>query len=169
MMKNRKYLTKGLAGVLAAGMIAGGALTAFAAENDTLTVTYAKDSRYVLSIPKTVTLSETVSVAAEPIALTESNVASGKKVAVTVASGIAGGKVTLTDSADATNTITSTVSLSAGGEAIADNAVVAEFKGNSLEAETGTGTLHFAALGTVGAGSYSGQIVFTSSVVDSTN
>ena len=90
MMKNRKYLTKGLAGVLAAGMIAGGALTAFAAENDTLTVTYAKDSRYVLSIPKTVTLSETVSVAAEPIALTESNVASGKKVAVTVASGIAG-------------------------------------------------------------------------------
>ena len=130
MMKNRKYFAKGLAGVLAAGMLAGGALTAFAANPQTgsMSVTFEKkapDSTFTLSIPSSVTLSETAEVT-QTVGLSAISVADTEKVQIKVASGIANGKVTLTDSS-ISRSVSSTVSLTSGGTSITDNAVVAEF------------------------------------------
>lgn len=166
MMKNRKYLTKGLAGVLAAGMIAGGAAGVYASEaNDTMTVQYTKQdtSSFVLSIPKTVTLSET-NITEAPIAMSEVALLDGRKVEVKVKSGVTGGAVTLTD-AESTESIQSTVSLEENGAALADNEVVAEFEGSSTDATQG-GTLYFSKLENVQPGNYTGQIVFEAAIVN---
>lgn len=163
-MKNRRYLTKGLAGVLAAGMIAGGALTAFAAEpqTGTMTVQYTKTtgSDFVLSIPSTVELSEETYKTAE-IKLSSINVTDTEKVQVSAAGGVENGQVTLTGTA---GSVASTVSLTEGGNSIGRNAVVAEFEGTGLTAARG-GTLYFSKLENVQPGSYSGTINFTAAIV----
>lgn len=167
-MKNRKYLTKGLAGVLAAGMIAGGALTAYAANSQTgsMSVTFTKEapeSTFTLSIPSTVTLSETEEVT-EKVGLSAISVADNEKVQIKVASGITDGKVTLNDSTAGTS-VSSTVSVN-GQDAIGNNAVVAEFEGTSTTATIG-GTLHFSAVGTdAKVGNYTGTITFEASIVN---
>ncbi|SDG77232.1 hypothetical protein SAMN05660368_03232 [Marvinbryantia formatexigens] len=167
-MKNRKYLTKGLAGVLAAGMIAGGALTAFAADPQTgsMSVTFTKtapDSTFTLSIPSSVTLLEDKEVT-EKVGLSAISVADTEKVQIRVASGITNGQVTLTDN-DISRSVSSTVSLD-GTTAIGNNAVVAEFSGTSTTPTTG-GTLHFSAVGIdAEVGNYTGTITFEASIVD---
>ena len=164
-MKNRKYLTKGLAGVLAAGMIAGGAMTAFAADTktDSMTVQYTKtaDSDFVLSIPKTVNLSEETYTPAE-IKLSSINVTGTEKVQVSVTGGVENGLVTLTGTA---GSVTSTVSLQPDGTGISANEVVAEFEGTGLTASK-NGTLYFSKLENVQPGSYSGTITFTAGIVN---
>lgn len=160
-----------IAGVMAMGLLAGGALTAYAAENTgSMTVQYTKEdvsaSTFTLSIPKDVTLSETAEVT-ENVGLSAIDVKDTEKVEIKVSSGITGGKVELTKETDASSTIHSTVSLTSGGNGIADNAVVASFSNNTTTADAGTGTLYFSAIEeTVEPGTYSGNITFEASIVN---
>ncbi|MDO4337978.1 MAG: hypothetical protein Q4C91_07800 [Eubacteriales bacterium] len=151
------------AGIIAAGMVMAAALPA-AAENKTMTVKYTEASTYTLEIPSSVILEEDKAVKAE-IKLSAINVGAKEKVQVKVNSGISGGKVTLTDAKDATNTVSSVVSLTADAVAgIEDNAVVAEFEGPGTTA-TKDGALYFSQLGDIPAGTYSGTIVFEAEIV----
>lgn len=165
MAKNKKNL-KVAAGILAA-LVAAGAVTAYAAESQTgsMSVKFTKeapDSTFTLSIPTTVELSETAEVT-EKVGLSAISVADTEKVQIKVASGITDGKVTLNDSAAGTS-VSSTVSLD-GTTAIGANEVVAEFEGTSTTPTIG-GTLHFSAVGTdVDAGTYTGTITFEASIV----
>lgn len=164
----KKKLTKGLAALLAVGMIAGGALTVYAADPQTgsMSVTYTKEkpeSTFTLSIPSTVTLSETETVT-EEVGLSAISVADDEKVQIKVATGITDGKVTLNDSTAGTS-VSSTVSLN-GQDAIENNGVVAEFEGTSTTPTIG-GTLHFSAVGTnAEVGNYTGTITFEASIVN---
>lgn len=166
MAKNKKNL-KVAAGILAA-LVAAGAVTAYAAESQTgsMSVKFTKeapDSTFTLSIPTTVELSETAEVT-EKVGLSAISVADTEKVQIKVASGITDGKVTLNDSAAGTS-VSSTVSLD-GTTAIGANEVVAEFEGTSTTPTIG-GTLHFSAVGTdVDAGTYTGTITFEASIVN---
>ena len=162
MKRTGKIRNKMMAGLFAAALLAGTALPAYA-DSRNMTVNYTEASTYTLSIPTTVSLLETATVS-RIIGVSAVNVATTEQVQIKVSSGISDGKVTLTDTKDAANTISSTVSLTTGGEGIADDAVVAAFEGNSTTAVSG-GTLYFSALGDVYAGSYEGTIVFEASIV----
>lgn len=162
MKKTGKIMNKMMAGLFAAALLAGTAFPAYAETRD-ITVTYNEASTYTLSIPATVNLSETEEVS-ETIGVSAVNVATTEQVQIKVSSGVSAGKVTLTDTRDAANTISSTVSLTSGGDGIADNTVVAAFEGASTTPVSG-GTLYFSALGDVYAGSYEGTIVFEASIV----
>ncbi|MCD7981403.1 MAG: hypothetical protein LUF32_03665 [Clostridiales bacterium] len=166
MKRTGKIRNKMMAGLFAAALLAGTALPAYAETSD-MTAYYYEASTYTLSIPATVNLTETATVS-RIIGVSAVNVATTEQVQIKVASGISDGKVTLTDTRDAANTIESTVSLTNGGNGIADNAVVAAFEGTSTTAVSG-GTLYFSALGDVYAGSYEGTIVFEASIVTKTN
>lgn len=160
---------RAIAGVMAMGLLAGGALTAYAAENTgSMTVQYTKEdvstSTFTLNIPKSVTLSETAEVS-ENVGLSAIDVKDTEKVEIKVASGITNGKVELTEASDANNAIHSTVSLTSGGAGIADNAVVAAFSNNTITPDADTGTLYFSAIEeNVNPGTYSGIITFTASI-----
>ncbi|MCD8104144.1 MAG: hypothetical protein LUF35_03860 [Lachnospiraceae bacterium] len=162
MKKAGKIRNKMMAGLFAAALLAGTALPAYAEYRD-MTVSYIEASTYTLSIPATVNLSETEEVSAV-IGVSDVNIATTEQVQIKISSGVSSGKVTLTDTKDAANTISSTVSLTTGGEGIADDAVVAAFEGASTTPVSG-GTLYFSALGDVYAGSYEGTIVFEASIV----
>ncbi|MDO4340358.1 MAG: hypothetical protein Q4C91_20085, partial [Eubacteriales bacterium] len=150
-------------GIAAAGMVMAAALPAAAEENNTMTVKYTEASTYTLKIPETVTLKENEVVTAS-VGLSAINVGANEAVGVRVKSGISGGKVTLTDENDATNTVSSTVSLTEDvSTGIKDNEVVAVFAGTSTTAVEG-GTLYFSELGNVSAGTYSGTIVFEAGI-----
>ncbi|MCD7957108.1 MAG: hypothetical protein LUG93_15435 [Lachnospiraceae bacterium] len=166
MKKAGKIRNKMMAGLFAAALLAGTALPVHAEYRD-MTVNYTEASTYTLSIPATVNLSETEEVT-QTIGVSAVNVATTEQVQIKISSGISDGRVTLTDTKDATNTISSTVSLTTGGEGIADDAVVAAFEGNSTTAVSG-GALYFSALGDVYAGSYEGTITFEASIVTKTN
>lgn len=165
MAKNKKNL-KAAAGILAA-LVAAGAVTAYAAESQTgsMSVNFTKeapDSTFTLTIPGSVELSETAEVT-EKVGLSAISVADTEKVQIKVANGITDGKVTLNGSAAGTS-VSSTVSLD-GTTAIGANEVVAEFEGTSTTPTIG-GTLHFSAVGTdVDAGTYTGTITFEASIV----
>ncbi len=167
MMTNRKHFTKGIAAILVAGIIAGGAMTAYAEEGST-NVTFRKDastSTFTLNIPTTVVLKETEVVGAS-VGLHAINVTSAEKVQIKVKSGITNGEVTLTDTSDSSKNVTSTVSLTNGGAGIADDAVVAEFEGKSIVPTVG-GSLYFSPVGAdADAGLYTGTITFEASIVN---
>lgn len=160
---------RAIAGVMAMGLLAGGALTAYAADDTgSMTVQYTKEdvstSTFTLNIPKEVTLSET-DVVPKEVGLSAIDVKDTEKVEIKVESGITDGKVELAEATDTSSTIHSTVSLTSGGAGITDNAVVASFSSGTLEADEGTGTLYFSAIEeTVEPGTYSGIITFTASI-----
>lgn len=170
-MRRNKITRKILAGAMAVGLMAASALPAYATETDAqlstekeMEVIYKMASSFTLTIPETVTLSN-ISTVTKRVSMQTVNVGSKEKVQVKVKSGISDGKVTLTDKKDASNTCTSVVSLERGAATgIADDAVVAEFEGNSTTAVTG-GTLCFSKVSDVLAGEYTGSIVFEASIV----
>lgn len=159
---------KMFAGMMVAVMVAGMALPVSAEDTTPMTgnvpVSYEESSTFTLSIPSTVSLSENNGTSGT-VGLTDINVSTTEKVQIKVTGGIADGAVTLTDRADEDNTCVSTVSLSEGGEGIANDAVIAEFEGSgSNPTPTSGGTLYFTALGDVPAGTYNGTITFQASI-----
>jgi len=154
-------MKKIIALALAVMLVAALAAPALAEETQ---VIYTKSSTYTVSIPAAVDLSD--GAASASITATAMNLAPKKQLAVTVVSGISEGKVTLTDADDSTVTAESTVSLTEGGEGIADNAVVAVFRGTDT-AVFENGTLFFSALPEEQqAGTYSGTITFSMAVTE---
>ncbi len=140
------------------------ALAVPALATDQTVVTYTKTSTYTVSVPAGVDLSD--GAVSASITASAMNIAPAKQLVVAVSSGISGGKVTLTDAADSSVTAQSTVSLTEGGAGIADDAVVAVFRGTDT-AVFADGTLYFSALPeNQQAGNYSGVITFSMSVVD---
>lgn len=130
---------------------------------DTL-VTYDVEEGYELSIPVTVDLSEGAQSAL--IGATRMNLEPGHKVSVTVSSGVSDGRVTLVSTTDASATTATVVSLSEGGEGIADNATVATFVGANTQPTTG-GTLYFSATpDDLQLGTYVGTITFSIAITD---
>ena len=154
-----------VAACLMAGMMMGGmVLPVQAAEKDhQMEVKYNEPSVYEISIPAEVALSTTETQAS--ITATKMNVAPNETVKVKVNSGIENGAVTL-KRADSTDTTTSKVSLTSEGEGITADAVVASFQRQNTTPDQGTGTLYFSALSKdLGAGNWSGQIVFSIELV----
>ena len=157
---------KWIAGMMAAALAAGMVMPVSAAdkqpETSQVRVGYEEASTFTLTIPATVTLSETEG-AKGSVGLSAMNIETKEKVQIKVTGGITDGKVTLTDEKDSTNTCSATVSLSEGGEGIASDAVIAEFTRDSKELEA---PLYFSSLGEdVPAGTYSGQITYQASIV----
>lgn len=165
MKKNR--VIAGAMGVMMLGAMVMPVSAAGTGDTEALTgnvnVKYEEPSTFTLTIPADLTLSQDTGAQRE-IGLSAINVSTTEKVQIKITNGISEGKVTLTDVDDSKNTCASTVSLSENGEGIANDAVIAEFKGTSTTAALG-GTLHFSALGDVPAGTYSGQITFQASIV----
>lgn len=153
-----------VAACLMAGMMMGGmVLPVNAAGTKDMKVTYTENSVYEINIPAEVALSTTETQA--NIKATKMNVAPNETVKVKVNSGITNGAVTL-KRADSTDTTTSKVSLTSGGEGIAADAVVASFQRQNTTPDQGTGTLYFSALSKdLAAGSWAGQIVFSIELV----
>lgn len=127
------------------------------------TVDYTEASDYVLSIPSTVTVQKN-SVTSFKIGATSVNTNPSQKVVVKATGGISSGKVTLTRSGGTTSTIQVTVSKTSGGTGITTSDSLAEFQDQSTTAISG-GTIYFAAVGNANAGSYTGTITFTGSLV----
>ncbi|MDO4274114.1 MAG: hypothetical protein Q4D16_10615 [Eubacteriales bacterium] len=164
----RKTMKKAMAGAVAVGMLSAGTMTAYAAEPQTgsTTVQYTKsqESSFVLSIPQSVTLSDTEEVS-KTVGVTAISVADSEKVQIKVTEGITNGAVTLTDKA-ISKEVSSKVSLTKNntGEGIKSDDVVAEFEGTSTTATTG-GTLYFAPVGEdAEVGTYEGTITFSASI-----
>ena len=152
------------------GMMMAAALVApvHAADNTaegTMNVTYTEPNKYIVSIPSSVDLTKETST---KITSKEINIAPGKQVEVKILSGInSDGKVTLNrEKGEPSDVTESTVSLAENGQAIAENAIVATFEGQSTAVKTG-GTLYFSALpDNLAAGEWKGQITFSVSVED---
>lgn len=146
---------------LATGIVSAGLLTMMILliqANDTA-VSYSQSSSYVLSIPDTIELN---SASSKSLAIGVQNVNTTPEQKVQVkASGLTNGKVTLTRASKG-DTIQVTVSKSENGSGISDTDVLAEFQDQSTTAVSG-GTIWFAAVGNVPAGTYSGTITFTGS------
>ncbi len=159
-------------GIMSAALMAGMVLPVHA-ENTTggkMDVSYTEANVYVISIPKSVTLQQGQETTAEQIKATSMNVAPDKEVQVKVSAGIENGVVSLTlENGESSDEVTSTVSLTSAGVGIDSNTVVASFRGQSLEPESGTGTLYFAGLPEeMKAGTWKGQLTFTVSLADVT-
>lgn len=176
---------------LSALLVAAMATPAFAADGDitqdstdqtkTVPVTYIAENKWTVSIPATVTLSDTV-VVQQAITASAMNIQPEKVLNVSVldktadnASTITAGEITLSNKDDANITTTSKVSLTSAGEKIGVNAVVASFAGVDTAAQAGTGTLYYSALTANGgtaaaplilAGEYTGTIIFQIAVAD---
>ena len=130
-------------------------------------VTYTEPSEYEISIPSSVTLA---SEADTNTAITASkmNISPRSRVLVKVTSGINAGKVTLTRT-DASDTTSSTVSLTPGGSGIDVNDTVAEFRNQTITPSYG-GSLYFTGLeSNLKAGTWAGELVFTISVQQDPN
>lgn len=157
-------------GILCAAVLAG-TVAPVHAENTTggtMNVKYEEGNVYVISIPRSVTLQQGQETTAEQIKATSMNVAPNSKVVVTVTDGIEDkGAVSLAlDYGEPSDVVTSTVSLTSGGEGIDTDTVVAEFSGQTLEPESG-GTLYFTELPEdMKAGTWKGQLTFTVGIMD---
>lgn len=173
--------SKSLAALFTAAVLTGTMAVPALAENHTMSVTYTAENKWTVSIPATVTLSDTV-VVQQAITASAMNIQPEKVLHVSVldktadnASTITAGEITLSNKDDATITTTSKVSLTSAGEKIGVNAVVASFAGVDTAAQTGTGTLYYSALTANGgtaaaplilAGEYTGTIIFQIAVAD---
>lgn len=134
------------------------------AEEKTTQVSYTEGSTYEVNIPATLELERDVEKKLN-ISMDIINVEPTKKVEVKVNSGITDGAVTLTRQ-NATDTTTSTVSLTSGGTGIGNNEVVAAFQDQTTVPTQG-GTLYFAGLDSnLKAGTWTGNIVFEVSIVN---
>lgn len=133
----------------------------------TMDVTYTEPNNYVISIPSSVILEKGNEVSA-PITATIINIEPSYEVQVSINNGIDNGSVTLTREGGS-ETTTSKVSLTTGGDAIADKAIIATFEGQDTTVTSG-GTLYFSALPTdLAAGKWTGTITFSVSVEDITS
>lgn len=167
---NRNKLTKKvLAGMMSAAMLA--AMPVYAANNDSMKVTYSQDNTYMLSIPASIELLSTEGKTVENIGVSAVNTTPTQKVQVKIKSGITTShQVELVRQDDADTKVVSDVT-DKDGKAVSNGFVVAEFKDTSTTPITaGTGVLNFSAVkdsagGTVKAGSYSGTIVFEADTV----
>lgn len=135
-----------------------------------MTVNYTQGNVYIINIPQNVALQQQTETTAQ-ITGKSMNIEPNKAAQVRVSSGITDGAVSLTlTDGGAEDKVTSTVSLTSGGEGITSDTVVAEFSGQSLDPATGTGTLYFAGLpADMKAGSWTGQLTFQVSLVDVTS
>lgn len=128
----------------------------------TMDVTYTEPNNYVISIPSSVTLKKGEEVSTS-ITATTMNIEPSHEVQVSIKSGINNGGVTLTREGGS-ETTTSKVSLTTGGDAIADKAIIATFEGQDTTV-TNDGTLFFEGLSDgLKAGTWKGQIIFSISV-----
>ncbi|HIY03018.1 MAG TPA: hypothetical protein IAA26_14435 [Candidatus Blautia faecipullorum] len=158
-------------GILCAAVLAG-TVAPVHAENTTegtMNVKYKEGNVYVISIPSSVTLQQGKETTAEQIKATSMNVEPRTEVVVMVTDGInEKGAVSLALSyGESADTVTSTVSLTSGGTGIDTDTVVASFSGQSLEPESGTGTLYFSGLPEgMKAGTWKGQLTFTVGTMD---
>lgn len=158
----KKMIAGMMTAVLAAGMVMPVSAADTQTQENHVNVGYEEASTFTLTIPAAVTLSETEG-AEGSVGLSAMNIETTEKVQIKVTEGIANGEVTLTDVKDSTNTCSSTVSLTEGGEGIASDAVIAEF---TMDSSSLTAPLYFSSLGEdVPAGTYSGQIVYQASIV----
>lgn len=134
------------------------------AEDKTTQVSYTESSAYEVNIPVALEL-EPGAEKTLAIGMDSMNVEPTKKVEVKVKQGIADGAVTLTRQ-NASDTTTSTVSLTSNGTGIGDNEVVAAFQDQDTAPVQG-GTLYFAGLDSdLKAGTWTGSVVFEVDVVN---
>ena len=151
-------------GAAAVSIMAMSVMPVMAADpNKELKVGYTETATYTLSIPtEAKNLSETEEVT-QAIGLSQINVGTKQKVQIKIASGISDGKVALTDEKDGDNVAHSLVALQTGATAgITSDAVVAEY----AQSDTTSTTLYFGKLGDIPAGTYTGTITFSASIVE---
>lgn len=148
--------------MMAAALVAPVHAADVANSTGTMEVTYTEPNNYVISIPSSVTLKKGEEVSTS-ITATTMNIEPGFQVKVSINNGIDNGSVTLTREGES-ETTTSKVSLTTGGTAIADKAIIATFEGQNTKV-TSDGTLFFEGLSDdLKAGIWKGQIIFSISV-----
>lgn len=161
-MKKRQLIAR-VMGIIILGAVM--VTPVYAAEE--MEVIYTEPNEYEISIPSSVTLQ---SEADTNTAITASkmNISPRSRVLVKVTGGINAGKVTLTRT-DASDTTSSTVSLTPGGSGIDVNDTVAEFRNQTITPSYG-GSLYFTGLeSNLKAGTWGGKLVFTISVQQDPN
>ena len=153
-------MKKIFSGIFALAMI-GMMISPVSADNTTVNYTEASD--YTINIPATVTI-EKNSIKELKITATKMNTNPEQKVVVKATGGVTNGKVTLTRATGSASTVSVTVSKISGGTGITTSDTLAEFQDQSTTAING-GTIYFAAVGNADAGTYSGTMTFSISLV----
>lgn len=137
-------------------------------ETRVTTLTYTRNSNYILSIPQTIAISGVEEVS-QKVGVSQVNTNATEKVQIKVKDGVgAEGKITLNrQGAGAGVTTEITASLESGGNGISADAVVAEFWDQDHETPKKGGTLYFSKIPeSAQAGDYEGTITFVASVVE---
>lgn len=145
--------------------------------NNSVSVSYREPNTYNVVIPANtkIDLSSTENVSTSAfVSATNVNIEPNKSIIVKITDGIGDdGIMTLKRTGDPDGSqaeVTTKLSLRDNGEGIKNETVVAQFEGNSDEAVTGTGTLHFSKVASnnnpIKAGSYTGKLTFLISVPD---
>lgn len=145
--------------LLAALLVCTLSMPVFAEEDDTTNTTtlqYSVDESYVVTIPETVSLNQSLVISSE-LANTEPNMA----VKVRISNLTADGKAELARTDDTTYTITAAAKQN--GASISNDSVVAVFADVTEKTEAAAITFDApsAASGAIKAGSYSGTLTFT--------
>lgn len=129
------------------------------------TLTYSVGTDYVVVIPESVKLNESIAVTSS-----KANTEPGKAVKVRITKGLTGGSATLDrDNDDSNYAITAQLKLNDSEAAVTGDTVIASFA--DVTAETTGGTLTFADpvspdANPIKAGSYTGSLTFTVSYED---
>lgn len=138
-----------------------------------MSVSYAKETTYTLTIPNKITLSSTSATNTSDsgkIGVKEVNTTPDQKVQIKIQSGITDGKIELTRTEDAATKVSSDIT-DKDNQIVTNNTVIAEFQGTSINPIIeGTGVFNFSAItdtkgDIVKAGNYTGTLVFEASVV----
>lgn len=143
--------------LIAVVLVSSFSTVALAADQST-TLTYSVDADYIVTIPESVKLDETIEITSA-----KANTEPGMAVKVRISEGLTDGKVTLSRQNDTDYKITSLVKLNNTDAVLDSTSVIASFA-DVTETTTG-GTLAFAAPvspdgGEVKAGDYTGTITF---------
>lgn len=155
---------KKIAAILMAGILCSMSTLPIMARNITkegnydTTLTYLVDEDYVVTIPESVSLNDTISITS-----TKANTEPNKAVKVRISKGLTDGKVTLKREYDASYSIQAPVYLNNSNDKVTSDTVIASFADVSAD-ETG-GTLTFGEplspdQKDVKAGKYKGSITF---------
>ena len=165
-MKMKKKL---IAGIMSMMMVVAMAVpvSATGPKPPQMEVTYTEANAYELTIPASVTLKVGEEVS-ETIGAESMNIEPNKELIVSIAGGVSQGEVTLHRRHGSEST-TSKVSLTSGGQGIYDNARVAIFRGVDTTPAI-FGTLYFAGLEDgLNAGTWTGTITFSAKVESGSN
>lgn len=132
-----------------------------------LSVSYKEPNTYNVVIPASPVSMTKGQTANASITAENVNLEPGAKVVVKISEGANNGVMSLKRENDETTTVQTKISLTENGNTIANDAVVAQFEGNSNDAKNGTGTLYFSAVTgstrneNIKAGTYTGTLTFS--------